>query len=74
MYYTITHFNPLVLTTVTTTRKIFSTVYSVLRSPTNSLNMMQWGGTSLVFVGLFVDILRKYMKSQEKTSATKKIS
>ena len=29
VYYTLTQFNPLVLTTVTTTRKIFSTLYSV---------------------------------------------
>ena len=38
IYYTITNFNPLVLTTVTTTRKIFTTVYSVFRDPSNSLN------------------------------------
>lgn len=31
VYYTLTQFNPLVLTTVTTTRKIFSTLFSVFR-------------------------------------------
>ena len=33
VYFTITEFDPLVLSTVTTTRKIFSTVYSAARSP-----------------------------------------
>ena len=41
IYFTITQFNPLILSTVTTTRKIFSTVYSVLRNPANSLATMQ---------------------------------
>ena len=41
VYFTLTQFNPLVLTTVTTTRKIFSTLYSVFRNPSNSLNAMQ---------------------------------
>jgi hypothetical protein len=33
IYYTVTEFSPLLLATVTTTRKIFSTVYSVFRHP-----------------------------------------
>merc|ERR1719502_1439415 len=60
IYYTITEFGPLVLATVTTTRKIFSTVYSVLRNPANSLNDMQWGGCALVFTGLAVEIVEKF--------------
>jgi UDP-galactose transporter B1 len=60
IYYTITVFNPLVLTTVTTTRKIFSTVYSVLRNPKNSLAVMQWSGCGLVFLGLAIDVIEKY--------------
>lgn len=59
VYFTVTEFGPLVLTTVTTTRKIFSTLYSVFRSPSNSLNSMQWAGCSLVFTGLLGDIARK---------------
>lgn len=49
IYYTVTEFSPLLLSTVTTTRKIFSTIYSVFRNPGNSLNEMQWGGCILVF-------------------------
>jgi hypothetical protein len=56
IYYTITQFSPLLLTTVTTTRKIFSTLYSVFRDPSNSLSTMQWSGCGLVFVGLFIEV------------------
>ena len=59
VYYTLTQFDPLVLTTVTTTRKIFSTLYSVFRNPANSLSPMQWSGCSMVFAGLLGDIGRK---------------
>merc|ERR1712087_809898 len=59
VYFTLTQFNPLVLTTVTTTRKIFSTLFSVFRNPANSLLPMQWAGCLLVFSGLIGDIARK---------------
>ena len=61
IYYTITQFNPLLLTTVTTTRKIFSTLYSVFRDPSNSLSNMQWSGCGLVFFGLFIEVGSKYL-------------
>ena len=41
---------------VTTTRKIFSTLYSIFRNPANGLNGMQWSGCGLVFFGLFVEV------------------
>ena len=63
VYFTLTQFNPLVLTTVTTTRKIFSTLYSIFRNPANSLDTMQWSGTIMVFAGLLGDIARKMGKS-----------
>ena len=69
VYFTLTQFNPLVLTTVTTTRKIFSTLYSVFRSPSNSLNTMQWSGTMMVFAGLLGDVARKTMSSKPKLQA-----
>jgi len=69
VYYTLTQFNPLVLTTVTTTRKIFSTLFSVFRNPQNSLNGMQWGGCSLVFAGLVGDIVRKLNAAPPKPVA-----
>ena len=69
VYYTITQFNPLVLTTVTTTRKIFTTVYSVFRNPANSLAIGQWGGCALVFVGLILDIFEQAMCPKKVAAA-----
>ena len=66
IYFTITEFDPLVLSTVTTTRKIFSTVYSVLRHPSNSLNAVQWSGCGVVFVMLGWEVVEKYIKSQKR--------
>merc|ERR1719453_2993982 len=71
IYYTITQFNPLVLTTVTTTRKIFTTVYSVFRNPSNRLSGMQWGGCGLVFVGLLLDIVEQAVCPKKKKSPPK---
>jgi len=71
IYYTITQFNPLLLTTVTTTRKIFSTLYSVFRNPSNSLGTMQWGGCGLVFLGLIIDVTEKYLKKAPPPSTAK---
>ena len=66
VYFTLTQFNPLLLTTVTTTRKIFSTLYSVFRDPSNSLSNMQWSGCGLVFFGLFIEVGSKYLKPAAK--------
>ena len=63
IYFTITEFDPLVLSTVTTTRKIFSTVYSVLRHPANSLNGVQWSGCGVVFAVLGWEVVEKFRKS-----------
>lgn len=69
IYYTITQFNPLVLTTVTTTRKIFTTVYSVFRNPANRLALGQWGGCGLVFVGMLIDIAVQAICPKKKKEA-----
>jgi UDP-galactose transporter B1 len=67
VYFTLTQFNPLVLTTVTTVRKIFSTLFSIFRNPNNALSPMQWSGTLLVFAGLLGDIVRKLTKKSSRT-------
>ena len=74
IYYTVTEFGPLVLTTVTTTRKIFSTLYSVMRNPENSLSEMQWGGCSLVFAGLAIDVGAKYLAPKKPAPAAKEMT
>jgi len=49
---------------VTTTRKIFSTVYSVLRSPGSGLNGVQWSGCGVVFAMLGWEVLEKFLHSR----------
>ena len=68
IYFTITEFDPLVLSGVTTTRKIFSTVYSVLRDPDpkNALTRTQWTGCGVVFAALGYDVLEKFVKGGGK--------
>ena len=51
---------------MTTTRKIFSTLYSVFRNPANSLALGQWGGCGLVFVGLLLDIAEQAVCPKKK--------
>jgi len=67
IYYTITQFNPLVLTTVTTTRKIFTTLYSVFRNwPASKLADMQWVGCGVVFIGMLLDVVHTACFAKKK--------
>ena len=70
IYYVITQFDPLVLTTVTTTRKIFTTVYSVFRNPANRLATVQWGGCALVFIGMLLEIAETAFCPKKKPGPT----
>ena len=63
VYFTITEFDPLVLSTVTTTRKIFSTVYSAARSPAAAMTRTQCGGCAAVFAAIAWDTLEKYRRA-----------
>jgi len=71
VYYTVVEFSPLILSTITTTRKIFSTVYSVFRDPDNTLNETQWMGCGLVFVGIIAEILVKQFGGHGKKDEKK---
>lgn len=51
----VSHFGPLPCSIVTTTRKFFTVLFSVLFFG-NSLSNRQWFGTMLVFSGLFADM------------------
>jgi len=66
IYFTVTEFSPLLLATVTTTRKIFSTVYSVFRDPANGLNEMQWTGCITVFVAIIGEMVYKQLYPEPK--------
>ncbi|KAK8810157.1 hypothetical protein WA538_003706, partial [Blastocystis sp. DL] len=52
--YTVRYFPPLVLSTITTTRKFVSILLSVLFMG-SEINVYQWVGVSLVFLGMVID-------------------
>ena len=55
IFLTISSFGPLVCSLITTTRKFFTVLFSVLLFG-NSLSGQQWIGTTLVFLGLSLDM------------------
>jgi len=59
IYYAITNFGGLTLATITTTRKFFTILASVLYYG-HSLRSSQWSGVALVFVGLTLELVEKY--------------
>lgn len=64
IFYTIAHFDPLVLSTVTTTRKIFSVLLSIFLKG-HSLSGVGWSGIALACSGIGSEL-------QAKMSGTKK--
>eukprot|EP01084_Bolivina_argentea_P156143 272105_1 len=61
IYFTINHFNALVTTTITTTRKLFTILCSVVFFG-HPLNLFQWMGVLLVFGGIGANMAGKYKK------------
>jgi UDP-galactose transporter B1 len=62
IYYTVHQFGALTCTTVTTTRKFFTILASVLWFG-HALSSLQWFAVVLVFSGLGLDIASSYMKT-----------
>ena len=58
IFYTIANFDPLVLSTVTTTRKIFSVLLSIFLKG-HSLSMMGWSGIALACSGILSELQAK---------------
>merc|ERR1711862_567819 len=58
IFYTIANFDPLVLSTVTTTRKIFSVLLSIFLKG-HSLSMMGWSGIGLAVAGILSELQAK---------------
>jgi len=58
IFYTIANFDPLVLSTVTTTRKIFSVLLSIFLKG-HSLSTMGWGGIVLACSGILSEMQNK---------------
>lgn len=70
----VSHFGPLPCSVVTTTRKFFTVLFSVLFFG-NSLTGRQWSGTLLVFTGLFADMLvgKKQGNNDKKKDESRKL-
>jgi len=65
IFYTVHQFNPLVCTTITTTRKLFTIVISVwlfghgMSSDSPTFGYQQWMCVGLVFCGIYLEIVAK---------------
>ena len=58
IFYTIAQFDPLVLSTITTTRKIFSVLLSIFLKG-HSLSLMGWSGIALACGGILSELVLK---------------
>ena len=65
IFYTIANFDPLVLSTVTTTRKIFSVLLSIFLKG-HSLSAVGWSGISLACGGILSELQAKSSGSKKK--------
>lgn len=65
IFLTVSQFGPLPCSIITTTRKFFTVLASVLLFG-NSLSSRQWFGTALVFIGLTLDSLYGKINSKVK--------
>lgn len=64
IFYTLAHFDPLVLSTVTTTRKILSVLISILFKG-HSLSFTGWMGVNLASLGIFAELQAKMAKRKK---------
>lgn len=71
IFYTITNFNPLVCTTVTTTRKVFSVLLSIFLKG-HSMSPVGWSGLALASAGILSELQDKGSHKPVKTSDAKK--
>lgn len=69
IFYTIANFDPLVLSTVTTTRKIFSVLLSIFLKG-HSLSLMGWSGISLACGGILSELQSKGSGGGDKKKHT----
>jgi len=65
IFYTISTFDPLVCTTVTTTRKVFSVLLSIFTKG-HTLNAQGWSGIGMACAGILGELEEKYSASKKK--------
>ncbi|KAF1779354.1 UAA transporter [Phytophthora cactorum] len=67
IYFTIQQFSALTCTTITTTRKFFTILFSVVWYG-HELSLMSWLGVAVVFIGLGWELSSKYQKYQAQSA------
>eukprot|EP00525_Craspedostauros_australis_P012794 CAMPEP_0198125112 /NCGR_PEP_ID=MMETSP1442-20131203/41792_1 /TAXON_ID= /ORGANISM="Craspedostauros australis, Strain CCMP3328" /LENGTH=202 /DNA_ID=CAMNT_0043784651 /DNA_START=15 /DNA_END=623 /DNA_ORIENTATION=- len=67
IFYTIANFDPLILSTVTTTRKIFSVLLSIFLKG-HSLSVMGWSGIGLAVSGILSELQAKTRSKKKHTN------
>ncbi|KAH9129193.1 hypothetical protein AeMF1_000739 [Aphanomyces euteiches] len=70
IYFTVQRFSALTCTTITTTRKFFTILASVLYFG-NALATQQWVGVGIVFTGIGIELMTKYAKYGAAKKASK---
>ena len=65
IFYTISHFSPLLLSIVTTTRKFFTVLISIIIY-SHPINSLQWVSIGLVFTGVFIEMFGGGKKHDDK--------
>ena len=68
IFYTIANFDPLILSTVTTTRKIFSVLLSIFLKG-HSLSLMGWSGIAMACGGILSELQAKMGAKPKKHSS-----
>lgn len=71
IFYLLANFDPLVCTTVTTTRKVFSVLLSIFLNG-HTLNPTQWGGLGLASAGIMTELHEKASHGKVKDEKDKK--
>merc|ERR1712228_418107 len=71
IFFVISEFDPLVCSTVTTTRKIFSVLLSVFTKG-HSMNAQGWTGISMACLGILSELEDKFSKSKEPEKSKEK--
>jgi UDP-galactose transporter B1 len=69
IFYTIAHFDPLILSTVTTTRKIFSVLLSIFLKG-HALSIMGWSGIAMACGGILSELQHKSSSPSSKKTKT----
>merc|ERR550514_222376 len=65
IFYTISNFDPLVCTTVTTTRKVFSVLLSIFLNG-HAMNAQGWVGIGLASLGIMSELQEKFSEEQAR--------